>query len=52
VTQYDWFRFYKWDMETTYPCSPVPTCLPMTDLDGAKNNTEDGVTYIPPNAGN
>lgn len=52
VTEYDWFRFYKWDTETTYPCSPVPTCLPATDLDGAKNNTEDGVEYIPPNAGN
>jgi len=50
VTQYDWIRFYKWDMEDTYPMDPA--MLPQTDLDGAKNNTEDGITYIPPNAGN
>jgi beta-glucanase (GH16 family) len=51
VTEYEWFRFYKWDMETTYPVAD-PTMLPQTDLDGAKNNTEDGITYIPPNNGN
>lgn len=50
VTEYEWFRFYKWDMETTYPMDPA--MLPQTDLDGAKNNTEDGITYIPPNQGN
>jgi beta-glucanase (GH16 family) len=52
TTQYEWFRFYKWNMDDTYPCYPTPGCLPQTDLDGAKNNPEDGVTYIPPNNGN
>jgi beta-glucanase (GH16 family) len=51
VTQYDWFRFYKWDMDTTYPMDD-PTMLPETDRDGSKNNPEDGVTYIAPHQGN
>jgi beta-glucanase (GH16 family) len=48
TTQYDWFRFYKWDGDTTYPTSDPANDLPHTDLDGSKNNSEDGVTYIPP----
>jgi beta-glucanase (GH16 family) len=47
VTSYDWFRFYKWDMDDTYPCSPVPTCLPAADLNLSKNNAMDGVANIP-----
>ncbi|HEX2882543.1 MAG TPA: family 16 glycosylhydrolase [Polyangiaceae bacterium] len=52
ATEYDWFRFYKWDMETTYPVADPATNLPATDKDGSKNNPEDGVEDIPPNAGN
>jgi beta-glucanase (GH16 family) len=48
TTEYDWVRFYKWNNETTYPCSPTPSCLPAGDLDGSKNNFEDGVPDIPP----
>jgi beta-glucanase (GH16 family) len=42
-SRYDWIRFYKADVEDTYPCSPTPACLPVQDTDGAKNNPEDGV---------
>jgi beta-glucanase (GH16 family) len=44
----DWIRFYKWDQEPTYPCSPTPSCLPVDDRDYAKNNAEDGVAAAPP----
>lgn len=43
TAEYDWFRFYKLDTETTYPCSPTPDCLPAEDKDGSKNNAEDGI---------
>jgi beta-glucanase (GH16 family) len=52
ATEYDWFRFYKWDMDTTYPVADPATNLPATDKDGSKNNPEDGVEDIPPNTGN
>jgi hypothetical protein len=52
ATEYDWFRFYKWDNETTYPVADPGTNLPATDKDGSKNNPEDGVEDIPPNNGN
>ncbi|HET6283215.1 MAG TPA: glycoside hydrolase family 16 protein [Polyangia bacterium] len=45
--EYDWFRFYKSDMENTYPCWDVPTCLPHADLIRSKNNPNDGVTLVP-----
>lgn len=48
VSEYEWFRFYKWDTETTYPMDPA--ALPQTDKDGSKNNSEDGLEDIPPNA--
>jgi hypothetical protein len=38
---YDYFRFYKWKMETTYPCSPIPSCLPSSDLDFSRNNPNE-----------
>ncbi len=41
VAEYDWFRFYKWDGDTTYPCSGPPACLPEGDRDRSKNNPED-----------
>jgi hypothetical protein len=40
----DYVRFYKWDKETTYPCSPTPGCLPAADLDFARNNEAE----VPP----
>jgi hypothetical protein len=45
--EYDWIHFYKSDMETTYPCWDVPTCLPHADLIRSKNNPTDGVTLVP-----
>ncbi len=43
TAEYDWFRFYKLDTETTYPCSPTPACLSADDIDQSKNNPEDGL---------
>jgi len=43
AAEYDWFRFYKLDTETTYPCAPTPRCLPAADLDQSKNNPQDGL---------
>eukprot|EP00439_Symbiodinium_sp_Y106_P049379 s248_g6.t1 len=43
TSEYDWFCFYKWDGETTYPCQGFSTsCLSSDDryLDG--NNPCDG----------
>lgn len=50
---YDWVRFYKWNEEDTYPCTPpagmdFSACLDAGDLDGAKNNPDDGVPDIDP----
>jgi beta-glucanase (GH16 family) len=42
-TEYEWFRFYKWDQDTTYPCSNPPACLLAEDLDESKNNADDGL---------
>ena len=42
----DYVRFYRWDQDTTYPCTPVPGCLPVEDKDAAKNNAEDGVAEL------
>jgi beta-glucanase (GH16 family) len=39
--QYDWFRFYKWNQDDTYPCSGAPGCLSASDLELAKNNAAD-----------
>jgi beta-glucanase (GH16 family) len=41
VGEYDWFRFYKWDQDTSYPCEPVPACLPADDKDFAMNNPKE-----------
>ena len=41
VGEYDWFRFYKWDQDTSYPCEPVPTCLPADDTDFSLNNPKE-----------
>ena len=35
TSEYDWFRFYKWDGETTYPCQGFSTsCLSSDDRQG------------------
>jgi hypothetical protein len=38
---YDYFRFYKWDQETTYPCSPTPSCLSAADTLYSQNNPNE-----------
>jgi beta-glucanase (GH16 family) len=45
-TEVDWFRFYRWNDDTTYPCNPVPACLSAADKDMSKNNAEDGVADL------
>jgi hypothetical protein len=40
---YDWFRFYRWDGDTNYPCEGAPGCLPDADLELSKNNPKDGL---------
>jgi beta-glucanase (GH16 family) len=45
-SEIDWIRFYKYDGDDTYPCSPTPGCLPYEDRDYAKNNAEDGVAVV------
>ena len=42
----DWFRFYKWDGESTYPCPGSGSCLTSDDryLDG--NNPCDGQPMV------
>jgi beta-glucanase (GH16 family) len=47
TTEYEWFRYYKWDGEVHYPCANPPACLDPTDLDYSKNNSEDGITPYP-----
>jgi beta-glucanase (GH16 family) len=43
TAEYDWFRFYKWDNDKTYPCTGVPDCLPGEDRNKSKNNPSDGL---------
>jgi endo-1,3-1,4-beta-glycanase ExoK len=43
---YDYFRFYKAATgESTYPCSPTPSCIAHADIIQSKNNPDDGVPY-------
>jgi len=43
-TEYDWFRFYKWDGDTHYPCAGLgSSCLTADDRYLAKNNPCDGI---------
>ncbi len=44
-SSYDYFRFYKLDTETTYPCSPVPTCLPAEDKTKSAQNNPSEANY-------
>lgn len=42
--EYDFVRFYKWDMDDAYPCPDMTAaCLKDTDLDLTSNNACDGV---------
>jgi beta-glucanase (GH16 family) len=41
--EYDWFRFYKWNQDTAYPCDPIPACLPADDKDLSGNNPKETV---------
>ena len=43
--KYDWFRFYKLDSETTYPCSPTPACLPAEDKTKSSQNNPKEQAY-------
>jgi len=45
TAEYDWFRFYKWDGEKTYPCPGMSdSCLTSDDKYLSKNNPCDGQT--------
>ena len=48
--EYDWFRYYRADIETTYPCSNLATrtCLTPEDLKYAKNNPKDPLPDVRP----
>jgi hypothetical protein len=41
TTEIDWVHFYRWDDDSTYPCSPAPGCLPATDTDFSRNNAAE-----------
>lgn len=50
AVEYDWFRFYKWDNEDTYPCANMGTeCLTEDDMYLSKNNPCDGIDQLPVN---
>eukprot|EP00929_Paragymnodinium_shiwhaense_P064588 TRINITY_DN3237_c0_g1_i1.p1 TRINITY_DN3237_c0_g1~~TRINITY_DN3237_c0_g1_i1.p1 ORF type:complete len:603 (-),score=97.36 TRINITY_DN3237_c0_g1_i1:144-1952(-) len=43
-TEYEYFRFYKWNEETEYPCDDMgPSCLTEDDHYLATNNPCDGI---------
>jgi hypothetical protein len=42
---YNRFRFYKANIETTYPCMPKPGCPSDDHQIRSKNDPDDGVTY-------
>jgi len=43
-SEYDWFRFYRWDGDTSYPCNDASTsCLTEDDQFWSKNNPCDGI---------
>jgi len=44
VLEYDWFRFYKWDGDTEYPCPNLDdSCLTEDDKYLSSNNACDGI---------
>ncbi|CAE8734994.1 unnamed protein product [Polarella glacialis] len=45
TSEYDWFRFYKWDGDTSYPCPGLTnSCLTADDRFMASNNPCDGIS--------
>lgn len=43
-SEYDWFRFYRWDGDASYPCADMTTsCLSEDDKYLSGNNPCDGV---------
>lgn len=43
-SEYDWFRFYRWNNETRYPCGGFDTsCLTSDDLYLSSNNPCDNI---------
>lgn len=43
-TEYEWFRFYKWNGDDQYPCASMDaSCLPAEDRDLSSNNPCDGL---------
>ena len=47
MTEYEWFRFYKWDGDTEYPCTAMnETCLKEADKDLSSNNGCDGIAQF------
>lgn len=45
TAKYDWFRFYKLDTETTYPCTGTPGCLPAADKTKSSQNNPKEANY-------
>jgi hypothetical protein len=45
TAKYDWFRFYKADAETTYPCAATPGCLPAEDKTSSSQNNPKEMMY-------
>lgn len=46
-SEYDWFRFYKWDGDASYPCADMgPSCLTEDDLYLASNNPCDHIPQV------
>ena len=45
TAEYDYFRFYKLNSETKYPCSPTPACLDAADKTASAQNNGTEVNY-------
>jgi beta-glucanase (GH16 family) len=46
-SEYDWFRFYRWDGEASYPCASMGTdCLSEDDMYLSSNNPCDGIAQV------
>lgn len=45
--EYDWFRYYKWNMDSLYPCAGMTTdCLTEDDMYLSSNNPCDGIVQV------
>jgi len=42
---YDYFRFYKFDTEAKYPCTPLPGCLDPADKTKSSQNNPTEMNY-------